>query len=241
MYDIAAACCLTKTMEMSDYEWLIRYRELAEASLLEFRKNNVRIDIGHPHRLWEYSMALRAYDMWAEHNQDPVTILDVGAGVGLLGPLFSLKLKLKVEEVEPEYNNYDFRVSCNSYLRSRQAPEIKWYHSSLEKMPLKKWNAIFCISVLEHTSNDMKFLEDLAMRVLPGGLLFLTTDVVPSLGRVYTFDNLRETNYTVEMLQEKISFLTRECGMDILGDSNLIYQETNVHDYNFAAITMEKL
>lgn len=237
--------CLTKTLELKDYDKILPFREHLESAYTELSSNGIRIDLGHPHRLWEYSMALAAFLTWLAHYQNSLTqikIVDVGAGRGLLAPTLSLMLDIGISEIEPETDNLIDRVKCNQYLRSKGRPEIVWHHGHLENFRASiLWDVVFCISVVEHVPQpaERRFWKEIASRIKSEGLLFMTTDIIPVHGRSYVYDNLRNTNYTDDMLLERIGWLQEE-GMTVFGDQDMKYRETNVHDYNFASIAMVK-
>lgn len=239
---------LSKTIEEKDYE-LIQYEvNLLQDCHKELTGKGVRIDIGHHHRFWEYGMALKALYSWCDgivkvkpsHN-----LLDVGAGLSLLGPTICWAEEIGITEVEPNTEYAKDRDICNSALLELNCPYyITWAGTQLSTF--RQWHntsnfydAVFSISVMEHVAADHEFLRSLADMVKQDGLLFLTTDVMPRSGKGFHFDNLREHNYTVDDIKSKISYLESK-GFSLLGESDLEYKGDQVFNYSFASIAMVK-
>jgi len=144
---------LTKTVEELDYK-------LIENEVVELRETQQRlkdnnftaIDIGHEHRFWEYGMALKAFHTWWNGDRNNLSLVDVGAGDSLLGPTFSVMEEIEILEIEPRTSCYRNRIDCNIALRSLGAKEISFFQGTTYNTELKgqKFNAVFCISVIEH-------------------------------------------------------------------------------------------
>jgi cyclopropane fatty-acyl-phospholipid synthase-like methyltransferase len=129
----------------------------------------------------------------------------------------------------------------NAQLRQLGKPEVKFWNSELKNFVAPEaYDVVYCISVVEHVNEERDFWKWLANLVKPGGLLFMTCDCVPELGRSYVFDNLRKMNYTVNTIKDRIQMLETECNMKSFGEVELQYNGNHVHDYTFASVCMTK-
>lgn len=233
----------TKTLEPSDYENIqLEVQELKEAHQ-HFIERDIRIDLGHPHRFWEYGMAIKAFVKWAEipgNSISKVSIVDVGAGLGLLGPTLAWCTgEFNVTEVEPNVECYSHRTVLNNWLHQEGKPQIRL---TKEIKETDKFDIVFCISVIEHVPDDHNFLRCLAELVKENGLLFMTTDIVPKMLGNYMYDNLREHNFTVADLYSKTHYLGSK-GFEFLDKNdnpNFDYNGDQVFNYTFGAIAMVK-
>ena len=242
---------LTKTVEEKDYDEIISNEvfELRDCYKV-LTENGVRIDIGHPHRFWEYGMALKAFYEWDYNSGKNLngsetningSVVDIGSGLSLFGPALSWCENIKVVEIEPDKTCYEHRVICNKVLSENKKPEISWFPITPEQLTAhRKYDAIFCISVIEHVAADHEFLKTIADKVVDGGLLFLTTDIMPREGKGYTFDNLREHNYTMLNICEMIKYLNEVKGFELFGEAELEYKGDKVFNYSFCSIAMVK-
>jgi SAM-dependent methyltransferase len=238
----------TKSLQQSDYQYLDQERSHLSAAYDYFTKRGIRIDVGHPARYWEYGSALNALQAWRGNPADNkdmsnIKILDVGAGVGLLGPTLALVYNALVLEIDPDMlcDYREHRASVVAALAEiRSSGNIICYKRDFfsEQEPS---DVIFCISTVEHVDNELLFWRDLAASVKPGGLLFMTMDVVPDRSRSYTFDNLRKTNYDVAMIKQRVEMLQNECGMHLLDDADFTYYGNEVYDYSFFSVCMTRL
>lgn len=238
---------LTKTVEESDYGLIVDEVMVLKHAYNVLTSRGVKIEIGHDHRFWEYGVALKAFHNWM--NTDNPKIADIGAGLSLLGPSISYSENLGLTEVEPN-SSYEYdRNLCNGILLDLKKPKIDWVNTELNTF--RQWyntsnfyDVVFCISVIEHVAADHEFLRNLAEMVKSGGLLFLTTDVMPRMpkenGAGYHFDNLREHNYTMYDVCKMIEYLNVEKGFELLGESDLEYKGDKVFDYSFCSIAMRK-
>jgi 2-polyprenyl-3-methyl-5-hydroxy-6-metoxy-1,4-benzoquinol methylase len=232
----------TKSLQQSDYQYIEHERSHLSFTYDDLTSRAIRIDVGHPARYWEYGNAINALQTWlGPRNIKDVKILDVGAGVGLLGPTLAMVFGATVLEVDPD-------PLCE-YAKPRQAVIgalaeknfgniLRYKRDFLSKQ--EPSDVVFCISTVEHVDNEILFWRDLAASVKPGGLLFMTMDVVPDRNRSYTFDNLRRTNYDVAMIKWRVEMLQNECNMELFGEADFTYHGNMVYDYSFFSVCMEK-
>lgn len=168
-------------------------------------------------------------------------VLDVGSGWSPLGPALAYAFNLKVTEVEPEFQSRSARAYCNAALRGMNKPELTVLDGGVETLPDEKYEAVFCISVLEHVNpkTEIQGWRNLAERVKPGGLFFMTTDIVPDPNGHYTFDEQRAQNYTLDVLAKRVDMLI-EMGFTPMGHPDYTFRKSEVYDYSFFRCGMWK-
>lgn len=228
----------TKTLDPTDYTAIAHEVKLLENAASSLAKNGVRVDIGHGHRFWEYGMATKVLFDWMgkrKSDSEP-SIVDIGAGVSLFGPSLHLLYDMKVMEIEPETYPYESRCLLNAYLHRLSKRGLDWVNASLHDVT-GGFDAVFCISVIEHMDDELACWSKLADLVAPGGLLFMTTDIVPDRSKRYTYDNLRHTNYDIAMFIEREQLLERK-GLKLFGGLDSTFNGCHVHDYSFASLAM---
>jgi 2-polyprenyl-3-methyl-5-hydroxy-6-metoxy-1,4-benzoquinol methylase len=181
----------TKSLQQSDYQYIEHERSHLSFTYDYFTKRAIRIDVGHPARYWEYGSALNALQTWRGNPADNkdmsnIKILDVGAGVGLLDQRLLWSYGAIVLEIDPdplcEYREHRQSVVA-ALAEIRSSGNIICYKRDFfsEQEPS---DVVFCISTVEHVDNELLFWRDLAASVKPGGLLFMTMDVVPDRKQV---------------------------------------------------------
>jgi 2-polyprenyl-3-methyl-5-hydroxy-6-metoxy-1,4-benzoquinol methylase len=242
---------LIKTIQSEDHDFIKNEKaEIATAASL-LSKHEIRCDIGHPERFWEYGYALKALRLVYPDTQ-PLDVLDVGAGWSPLGPALAMQPGVCVTELEPDFTCKANRYMTSLFLLGEGHQAIDWqqgtakdlmYEIGEQKIPAHpQFHAVFCISVLEHVerSYELKMWADLAKLVKPGGLLFITCDCVPDrLPKV--FDNLRVTNYMTQDLMARVGNLDSNYDMvPLLGQPDFTYHGNYVHDYSFFMAAMRK-
>lgn len=199
-------------------------------------KTGYRFAIPHPHRYWEYGSAVQCLlSIYQEKlGQNGMRVLDVGAGWSPLGPALSYIYNVTVVEIEPSFRERTDRMYCNQVLKDLHKKELTVIDGTVEKLPNEMFEAVFCISVLEHVNpkTEEQAWRNLAERVKPGGLFFMTTDCVPDPSKHYVFDELRAQNFTVDVLEKRVKML-QEMGFTPLGHPDYTYGRPEVHDFTF--------
>lgn len=195
----------------------------------------------HPQRRWEYAMALRAATVWMALRGRPIThALDVGGAgspfalmldawgahaVTTIDPLAAEQAEQPVFMAMPTYRVV--ATSLSQYVRLKPPP-----------VP-----AVFCISVLEHVEDVMRFCNDLAAMVAPGGLLFLTVDYCDALEVCpkdrYELHWMRERIFTARSLANvSAEFFWNQ--FQLLGAADFTWHGPQVYDYTFASLAFVK-
>ena len=107
-----------------------------------------------------------------EHSRRPLegkTALDVGCGAGLLAePLARLGAKVTAIDPTPEL------ISVARDHAAGQALDIDYRVSAVEDLD-GTFDLITSMEVIEHTADPQQFINDLAKRLAPNGLLMMST------------------------------------------------------------------
>jgi 2-polyprenyl-6-hydroxyphenyl methylase/3-demethylubiquinone-9 3-methyltransferase len=107
-----------------------------------------------------------------EHSRRPLegkTALDVGCGAGLLAEPLA-RLGAKVTAIDPTSE----LINVARDHAAGQGLEIDYRVSAVEDLD-GKYDLITSMEVIEHTADPQQFIDDLAKRLAPGGLLMMST------------------------------------------------------------------
>lgn len=191
----------------------------------------------HHARRWEYAMGLCVLAMWrACGYRSPLQgllALDVG-GAGSPFPHMLSVAGLPAIVVDPVVPADDPASAIPN--------TIEQY--SLAGSAPPHVDAIFSISTIEHVEDPVRFLQACAQVLLPGGLLFITTDAwdkgitEPDAAHWHW---LRERIYCPESLEHLVVVL-QGMGMALLGEKDFTWRGAVLDNwgYSFASITMVK-
>lgn len=132
-------------------------------------------------RQWEYSFVYRSIKEYAAIqtvSHSPIKVLDAGSGVTFF-PYY----------MENSIGDFDI-TCCDSdaglaplFERVNQSADmtdkVKFVKTDLHALPFEddSMNVVYCISVLEHTRNYARILDEFHRVLLPGGCLVLTFDI----------------------------------------------------------------
>ncbi len=129
-------------------------------------------------RRWEYPFTAQRVIEFAEGQADgPFRVLDAGSGVTYF-PYYICRevpgAQITCLDSNPSY--HEMFAAINTAVPSAK---VTFVEAMLQKMPLPdaSFDAICCISVLEHTNNYNEILDEFARVLRPGGLLVLTFDL----------------------------------------------------------------
>lgn len=239
----------SKTVQQEDYQNISSAVELVEQSIAALSSKGIRIDIPHPHRIWEYASAVAAFNVnkvlapSSQHTE----VLDVGSGYGALGPALAWGDLAWVTEFDFDENMLVERQKLSQVLRVHNLPTVNFIsgkHVTLESLVEQRpsaFDAVFCISVLEHTSpeEEKRIWANLAKLVKTRGLIFVTVDVVDDPGKAHHYDELRTQKFTVETMRSRKPFL-QSLGLEYFVDPDYTYHGNMVHDYSFMRMVLEK-
>ena len=214
----------SKTLNPRDYLWI---GEAQHIKTVVQNLRNIPVRFEHAHRLWEYGLSLKALREIGARK-----ILDVGGGGSAFAPAAAW-LGIEVTQVDP----------C-------PAGEAVQHQSQVLGLPLRyvqqdfldfqskeRFDAVTCLSVIEHVQRDHDFFQKLLSYIKPGGLLILTTDFHPS-GQALVAGHLRTYN------QQSLLALAdsaRAEGFDYFGQRpNYLWLGSFVNSYNFASLILRK-
>lgn len=190
----------------------------------------------HELRRWEYGLALHVI-----RKNGGTDVLDVGGGGSIFAPAAEWPdVGLRVTQVDPgdcaswvgdqraRLMNYSDNVRLN-YIQE----DFMNYSGGVES-----YDAVTCLSVIEHVAKPAPFIKKLASYVRPGGLLVITTDFHPS-GKPKVDGHLR--TYNKRSMGIMIAAL-KKLGFEFFGSKpDWTYNGDNVNDvYSFAALVMSK-
>jgi SAM-dependent methyltransferase len=210
-----------KTLDPADYAVL---HETTHAASIKNIVGTFGGRAEHERRAWEYGLILHAL---REHGCE--TVLDVGGGGSVFAPAAAW-VGLQVTEVDPE--PYDDWVRE----QSRKIGKSIAYERCdfMSYVGLHEFDAVTCISVLEHVPDDFAFFKKLAKHVKLGGLLAVTVDFWPD-ARKRSPDHLRVYN------EDRLSALAQSVpGFETLGPLDYSHLGQYVYDYTFASLVLRK-
>ncbi len=179
----------------------------------------------HPHRRFEYAMALRAFDTWGGRGSS--RCVDVG-GAG--SPFWQMLPVDNTRVIDPKEN-------------TDLATLLQQGHPPLA-------DAVFCLSVLEHVEDLDQFCYHLGCLVAPGGLLFLTVDhcgcashdadmEVSGTPDQHHFHWMRKRMFGQRDLRWLAKSLV-DYQFHWLGERDFTLQPPSVYDYGFASLALQK-
>lgn len=176
----------------------------------------------HPLRAWEYGLTLSAL-----RSHGCRSVLDVGGG----GSVFAqAALGMEVVQVDPG--------DCAAWVaaQSEHTGRPVTYHQRdvMEYDDRRLYDAVTCLSVLEHVEDDGAFFQRLQGFVKPGGLLALTVDFWPD-GAPQVAGHLR--TYNVGRLSRLVDAAP---GFELLGPPDYTDRGAHVYGYTFASLVLRK-
>jgi SAM-dependent methyltransferase len=129
-------------------------------------------------RRWEYPfVAQRLIDFAEKQGDGPIRILDAGSGVTYF-PYF-IRSEVPRAEITCFDSNSTYHPMFAAVNQTMGESKVKFEEGWLQKLPFADgaFDAVCCISVLEHTTNFDEILTEFARVLRPGGLLVLTFDL----------------------------------------------------------------
>lgn len=130
-------------------------------------------------RRWEYPFVTqRVIRLAQQQNSDgPFRVLDAGSGVTFFP--YYLRKELPRSEITCFDSNTSYHPMFAAVNSGMRETKVKFVEGLLQKLPFENdyFDAVCCISVLEHTGNHGEILDEFARVLRPGGLLVLTFDL----------------------------------------------------------------
>jgi SAM-dependent methyltransferase len=168
------------------YEKLVRSRDftrIAEFSdsflaanrdaLRVYRRRWVADPLGQWSRRWEYPFTLGG--LTERFGDQRITVLDAGSGVTFLPYLLADRMRAEVHCCDHDTDLAEVFDRVNQ----RCAAPVTFAAADLRDLPYESasFDAVYCVSVLEHTDRRGDIVRELHRVLRPGGLLLLTFDL----------------------------------------------------------------
>lgn len=215
-----------KTIEPLDYA---RIPGITFVDGMRTRLAGIPYPWGHDHRTWEYGLVLNAL---LENRAQ--TVLDVGGGgsIFLSAAVLSGLDLLTVDPADdgPSIQGQEERLGITLHWAQQDFFEFR---------DVRLFDAVTCISVIEHVEKDTAFFDRLLSYVAPWGLLCLTTDFHPS-GQAVFGGHIR--TYNEEKLLDLIHLAYRQ-GFEVFGLPPNYAQFTQqiFNLYSFGSLIMRRV
>lgn len=203
--------------------------------------------LGHPYKMWEWARTMKALnDVFANGSttvRNNLRVLDIGAAFSPLGPALAY-LGDKVTEAEPDASCGIEREKVNVFFNRFNRNPINWvqagYGTLAERCP-GPWDVVLSISVIEHVDLWLETFawKEMADLVRPGGLLVVTMDCMPEARKGFMYDDVRWTNYDMNIVRERVNEL-KSYGFKPIGAEDYTYHGNHVNDYSFAFMALVK-
>jgi 2-polyprenyl-3-methyl-5-hydroxy-6-metoxy-1,4-benzoquinol methylase len=185
----------------------------------------------HRHCNWEYGLCINAL----QENQT-MRVLEVG-GAGSIFAAYAAWLGMEVTVVDPSSAGARLFAEQNMILQLVHRPITFKQLDFFQYQDQKKFDAVVCISTLEHVSDDVDFFKRLLCLVKEGGLLLMTVDFHPS-GQRLVDGHLR--TYNQERLAAFIA-IAENNGFEIFGDNpDYTWKGENVSNYTVASLALKR-
>jgi SAM-dependent methyltransferase len=130
-------------------------------------------------RRWEYPFATARVIQFAQQQKSdaPFRVLDAGSGVTFFP--YYVRKEVPRSEITCFDSNTSYHPMFAAVNNTMGETKVKFMEGMLQKLPFDSdtFDAVCCISVLEHTSNYGEILDEFARVLRPGGLLVLTFDL----------------------------------------------------------------
>lgn len=181
----------------------------------------------HPFRVWEYGLTL---DIIRANNIK--TVLDVGGGGSIFAPALAW---LDIDTLQVDPGDVGQWIKNQEQVINKSLPFQQLDFFNFNKT--EEYDAVVCLSVIEHVPDDFDFFERLGTFVKKGGFLILTTDFHPS-GKAQVDGHIR--TYNSKMLLELALVLSPH----FIFHKNFpdyTYNDTlPVNNYTFASLVLER-
>jgi SAM-dependent methyltransferase len=130
-------------------------------------------------RRWEYPFVTRRVIQFAQQQNSDAAfrVLDAGSGVTFFP--YYLRKEIPRAEITCFDSNNTYHPMFAAVNDTMGESKVKFVEGLLQKLPFENdsFDAVCCISVLEHTGNYNEILDEFARVLRPGGLLVLTFDL----------------------------------------------------------------
>jgi hypothetical protein len=236
---------LTRTMKELDYECLKTEGEM----LVEVQKAiQMWYPPQHKHRLWEYTMALKALRA-IYPQQQKLSVSDMGCAGSFLSPMMAwYGHNVSMYEIWQfgDLREYTMEQMTRVHgIKGSEAGSYKLHNRGMCGLldEDRGLDVAFCISTLEHIPNYQAAWIDLLNTVKLGGLVFITTDFAEDETDHYQYNYLRAGKMFNWNTYMELITIGKERGFSLLGNGHDLYWSEAcrlVHDYGFGSLAMVK-
>ncbi|MBX3394959.1 MAG: methyltransferase domain-containing protein [Phycisphaerae bacterium] len=133
--------------------------------------------LDHGMRRWEYPFLIER--LTALEGDRPVRLLDAGSGMTCI-PFFAARMNpsFAVEACDADPNLPAVFDRINQFC---QMPKVAFTSADLRRLPYEdqRFDAVFCMSVLEHTADYPEIVREFRRVLRPGGRCIVTFDISP--------------------------------------------------------------
>lgn len=191
-------------------------------------------DDAHPHRTWEYAIALAA--LGGREDVKGKEILDVGGGPSPLGGILAWSgAQVTVIDLgDNRAGQEDIGHRAAACSASTPGGSLRFVQADFTSGSSQKFDAVFCTSTIEHVPEHHRFFQSLLNSVRPGGLFVLTTDFHPS-GSPQCEGHLRTYNSVM------LTIWAATPGTQTVGPCDYIDRGCPVNGYNFASLVLRRV
>jgi hypothetical protein len=204
---------LSRTLDPADYAHFEEELKVVDSHGIEGQ---------HPHRRWEYALALHAIYRWScgRNRRVWAPLYDVGGAGSRFVHMLSEWTDRDACIIDPQLST----GPLESYVTSgRQLADV-----------------VTCISVIEHIPDVDRFLYHLSCLLAPGGLLITTMDYWNHCGPDLAANrDLRQRIYCPKLYAQLRTQLTA-LHLTTFGGVDSTYHGAQVFDYTFASLVLEK-
>lgn len=241
-----------KTIELTDYDEIKVALEQMRWLDNEFKTQvpTCRIDTpttnpdSHKHKFWEWARTTHAIrEVFGPRIG--LRILDIGSAFSLLGPALAY-LGHHVIEAEPDGGMVQERGKLQDLIHRVGDGKLQTfqcgYGSLVGQVGVSEQFDVVCsISTIEHveTQAEGPAWAEMVDLVKKNGLLHVTLDCMPEARKGFKNDQVRATNFDMEMVRERVEAL-KTMGMVPIGPEDYTFHGPFVYDYTFASILMKK-
>ena len=194
--------------------------------------NGITHRFEHPLREWEYSQAV-----FALRTKDVRTVLDVGGGGSAFAPAM-VWLHADLTQIDPgDCKGWSDAQAATIGAAERMRYIQEFFPGGDLSELAEGYDAVTCLSVIEHVPEHEEFFDKLLDYVNPGGLLVLTTDFHPDAS-IQVGGHLR--TYNAEGMQRYIDQADAKGFRLYGGETDYTWNGPNVNSYTFASLVLER-
>lgn len=160
-----------REMEIFSDGFLLKHR----ATLRRYARKWVGDPLHQWSRQWEYPFVFSCLESGLTNIANP-RVLDAGSGL----TFFPFYVKQKIESAKVNCCDSDESLAAIYRAINDGAQNgVEFSRADMRKTPYENvsFDAIYCISVLEHTNNYQEIIDDFHRILKPGGTLIVTFDI----------------------------------------------------------------